>query len=134
MPNQCTCIFSVYVWSKRQINTFSLIQTVNEHVFNFLNWMPSRKNICQNGIKFFHSDAQSGPAIWQTPLSGRCDECFADKMPLSEHIIKKLRRSTILHQNTKGFTASKMRVLRHLAQKLEALVILLRETVLPQKG
>ena len=54
--------------------------------------------------------------------------CRARKLPFSGHITKKFRRHTILQLNIEGLTASKMTVLQHLSEQLEALVILLQGT------
>ena len=73
-----------------------------------------------------HSNVQCGSANWQTSFSGRGNDRI--KLPFSGHIANKFRRPTILQLNIKGFTASKMNVLYHLAMQSEALVILLQET------
>ena len=50
------------------------------------------------------------------------------KYPSQGHIMKKFRRSTVLYLTIKSLTASQMTVLQHLAEELEALVILLHGT------
>ena len=47
-----------------------------------------------------------------------------DKMSSSGHAIKKFRRTTILQLNIEDHTATTMIVLQHLAEELEALIIL----------
>ena len=85
-----------------------MVRTLSELFVKFLNWMPTRNKICQNGMKSFYSDAQPGPTKRQTPFSWHGDECSAQKMPFSGHIIKKFRRPTIRQLNIQGLTGSKM--------------------------
>ena len=80
----------------------------------------------QNGRVSTHSDVQCGSASWQTSFSGWGNVRI--KLPFSEHIANKFQRPTILQLNIEGLTASKMKVLHHLAMQSEALVILLQET------
>ena len=74
-----------------------------------------------------HSDVQCGSVNRQTSFSGRGN---VRSLPFSGHIANKFRRPTILQLNIEDFTASKMKVLHHLAMQSEALVILLQETPL----
>ena len=67
-----------------------------------------------------------GLLIGKCPFSERGNARI--KLPFSGHIGNKFRRPTILQLNMKGFTASKMNVLHHLAMQFEAFVILLQET------
>ena len=88
--------------------------------------MTDQNRIYQNGRVSTHSDVQCRSASRQTSFLGRGNACI--KLPFSGHIANKFRRPTILQLNIKGFTASKMNVLHHLAMQSEALVILLQET------
>ena len=103
----------------RKTNTFLLVRNVSKPVVEFLNWMPSRNEIFQ---------MHSGLLFGRRSFHGRVISALHKKTPFSEHMIKKFRRLIIFQLNIKGLTANKMTALQHLAEELEALVILLQKT------
>ena len=110
-----------------------MVRTVSKPVVEFVNWMPSQKQICQNGKKSFTPMPILSLLIDKCLFSGGgggggVTSALLIKRSFKTSLSKKFQRPIFLQLHIKRLIASKMILLQHLAELLEALVILLQKT------